>query len=214
MWSVDELPNPMEMAIAGASEADAGPDILLLLLLVVILAIVVLSFPIFRWRKKARIAGRRRRTGQPALEPGTVYVISNEGPDRAFQIFADEVGRGAKGLVLTRLYPEDVRRRYRLDSTTVLWLSRSFGEAAVNPTNLEALAHEIERFVSGKEDSIVLLDGLDYLLIQTDRGQVIRFVQKLVKVGADHKARLLLPLDPRVFADTDRSLILRDVHTL
>lgn len=203
----------MELVIAAASEAGVSPDILLLVLLVVILAIIVLSFPIVRWRKKARIAGRRRKTGQPVLEPGTVYVVSSEIPDRAFRIFAEEVGRGSKGLVLTRLYPEDVRRRYRLDSVTVLWLSRSFGENAVNPTNLEALAHEIERFVSGKEDSIVLLDGLDYLLIQTDRDQVVRFVQRLVKIGTAHKARLLLPLNPRAFGGTDLSLIFRDVHT-
>src|SRR3990172_9532374 len=106
----------------------------------------------FRQRKKARIAGRRRRTGQPALGPGAGNGVSNEGPGRAFQIFADEVGRGAKGLVLTRLYPEDVRRRYRLDSATILWLSRSFGEAAVDPTNLQAPPPQIKRFVSGKED--------------------------------------------------------------
>jgi len=202
------------LSIGPASYANIGVDAFLLLLLAALLGLLVLAIPLYRRRKEARSARPRPMPGELVLDPGAVYAILHERPDRAFLLFAEEIAGGAKGLAITRLYPEDVRSRYRIDTATVLWMSRSFGNDSLNPTNLGALAHEIERFVSGKQNSIVLLDGLEYLVVQTDSRQVVRFVQTLVDIVSVHKSRLILPFDQRAFGEADLSLILRDLQTL
>lgn len=200
------------VSVLGPTYASIGADVFLILGLAIVLGIIVLALPIYRSWKMARRARRRPRPGSSMLEPGAVYAVPNEEPPRAFQILTTEVRQGAKGLVISRVHPDALRARYDLESTTALWLSRSFGQDAVNPTNLVALAHEIERFVSGKENSIVLIDDLDYLISQTDRIQVARFVQSLVKIGDIHNSRLVLAFDGRSVPSTDE--ILREVHTV
>lgn len=125
------------------------------------------------------------------------------------------MARGARGLVLSRLRPDDLREHYRLGlGVQTQWLSRGYGKDAVNPTNLGALAHDIERFVSGKENSIVLVDGLDYLLVQADSRQVVKFVRKLGEIASNHKSKVLLPINPRALQEAHRAPILRDLRVI
>src|SRR5207249_12263696 len=144
---------------------------------------------------------------------GTSYLLPGEKADRAFQIRASEMSRGTKALVIARLYPDEGRRRYGLKDIPVLWLSRGYGKETVNPTNLGALVQDIERFMSGKEESVVLLDGLEYLLIQNDPQKVVKFVQVLVDSASVHHSKLLISFDVKSVNEAVRALLTHDLVT-
>ena len=94
----------------------------------------------------------------------------------------------------------------------VLWLSRGYGKDTVNPTNLGALVQEIERFVSGKEDSIVLIDGLEYLLVQNETQKVVKFIQSLADTASVHRSKVLLPFNTKTVAqEAQRALLTREL---
>src|SRR3989454_1200116 len=192
-----------------------GIDGVLLITIAVLMGTVLLVMPVMKRRRASNGNGRARASAAEAvLEPGIAYVVPDEKPDRAFGILAAQVAKGSKGLVVSRIYPDEVRRRYGLKDTPVLWLSRGYGKDTVNPTNLGALVHEIERFASGKEDSIVLLDGLEYLLVQNDPQKIVKFVQTLEDTASVHHTKILIPFDVKSVTEAQRALIMRDLQTL
>src|SRR5438445_629370 len=192
-----------------------GIDAILLLLLAVVMGTVLLVMPVMRRRKDTNGAARPRAVPRAVvLERGSSYLLPDEKLDRAFQILGSEIARGVKALVIARLYPDEVRKRYGLKDVPVLWLSRGYGKETVNPTNLGALVQEIERFMSGKEDSVILLDGLEYLLVQNDPQKVVKFVQVLVDSASVHHSKLLVSFDVKSVNEAVRALITRDLQDL
>ncbi len=161
----------------------------------------------------ARIAVARRR--MPAtLEAGGSYGVPGPDSSRAYGIFASYLNAGAKGLVLSRLYPDEVRARHPVGSAAVLWLSRGYGRSSVNPTNLAQLVHEIERHVTGREASVVVLEGFEYLVTQNGAAAVARFLEQLTDAISAHLSRLLVPFDPAQVAAQELPLLTRDLRTL
>jgi parallel beta-helix repeat protein len=192
-----------------------GFDAILLLLLAVVMGTVLLAMPAMRRRKDHNHAPRARPVARHVpLERGSSYFLPDEKPDRAFQILASEIAHGGKALVIARLYPDEVRKRYGLKDVPVLWLSRGYGKETVNPTNLGALVQDIERFMSGKEDSVVLLDGLEYLLVQNDPQKVVKFIQVLVDSASVHHSKLLISFDVKAVNEAVRALITRDLQSV
>lgn len=183
--------------------------------LAVVLTATLIAVPIARRRRRMERPGfLPTRAGFISLEPRGSYLLSAERPNEAFQLFERELARGSKGIVVTRLYPQDVRRKFRVGTSPVLWLSRGFGRDARSASNLGWLAQEIERFMTGKEDSIVLLDGLEYLIMQNDFQEVMRFVQTVRNAIGLHGSRLLLTVNLKVFDEAKRALLTRDLRLL
>ena len=139
---------------------------MILVFLLVVMGTVLLAMPAMRRRRASTGPPLPRAVADVVLEPGKAYLLSDEKSDRAFQIFASKLSKGAKGLAITRIYPDEARHRYRLRGASIVWLSRGYGRERIRPTNLGALVQEVERFVSGTKDTVVLLDGLEYLLVQ------------------------------------------------
>ncbi len=69
-------------------------------------------------------------------------------------------------------------------------------------------------FVSGKEDSVVLLDGLEYLLVQNDPQKVVKFIQVLVDSASVHHSKLLISFDVKAVNEAVRALITRDLQSV
>jgi len=192
-----------------------GFDAIVLLLLAVVMGTVLLAMPAMRRRKGNGHAVRARPIPRHVpLERGSSYLLPDEKPDRAFQILASEIAHGGKALVIARLYPDEVRKRYGLKDVPVLWLSRGYGKETVNPTNLGALVQDIERFMSGKEDSVVLLDGIEYLLVQNNPQKVVKFIQVLVDSASVHRSKLLVSFDVKSVSEAVRALITRDLQSV
>lgn len=192
-----------------------GFDAIVLLLLAVVMGTVLLVMPAMRRRKDHAHPQRARPVPRHVpLERGSSYLLSDEKPDRAFQILASEIAHGGKALVIARLYPDEVRKRYGLKDVPVLWLSRGYGKETVNPTNLGALVQDIERFMSGKEDSVVLLDGLEYLLVQNNPQKVVKFIQVLVDSASIHRSKLIVSFDVKSVSEAVRALITRDLQSV
>ncbi len=193
----------------------SGVDPVLLVLLAAVLGSVLVAMPLMRRRRNGGAAAKLRTPpNEVVLEPGTAYLLADEKPDRAFHILESQLARGAKGLVVTRIYPDDVRKRYRIKDVPVLWLSRGYGKDAVNPTNLGAMVQDIEKFASGKEDAVVLFDGLEYLLVQNEPQKVVKFVQTLADTASMHHMKVLLPFNTKTVDEARRALLTRDLQTL
>ncbi|MDD1765075.1 MAG: DUF835 domain-containing protein, partial [Methanomassiliicoccales archaeon] len=82
------------------------------------------------------------------------------------------------------------------------------------PKDLEKLSVSLEQFISAAntgEGSIVLLDGLEYLITNNNFLTVLRFVQSLRDQIAIKNAVLLMALNPSTLEPHELNLLEKEV---
>ncbi|MCZ7384645.1 MAG: DUF835 domain-containing protein [Candidatus Methanoperedens sp.] len=94
------------------------------------------------------------------LRPGSTYFVKDDGYD----IFLDAVKRGTFGLVVSITPPEEIKEKYCLITTPVVWISDEAFEMGVKPKDLKRLGTLIINFMKKTSNSVILLDGIDTLI--------------------------------------------------
>jgi two-component system cell cycle response regulator len=151
------------------------------------------------------------------LMVGGTYLIlgKNESElEEGFRIFRDIMRNGSPGLVVTRTMPRKVLNRYRLGELNTIWLSRSIDKNAIKPTNLGKLVDEIKEFTSRNSNTIVMFDGLEYLIVQNDFGRVLKFLQSLKDEITIQNARLIMTLNPNTLGKNKVELLKNELKVL
>jgi hypothetical protein len=64
------------------------------------------------------------------------------------------------------------------------------------------------------EDSVILLDGLEYLMVHNDFSRVLKLVHGLNELAAVHQARLIIPMNPLTMDADKVALLKRDLKEL
>jgi hypothetical protein len=111
-----------------------------------------------------------KRCGYPAIPvsnliPGHTYFVKDEG----YEKFLDEIKSSIYGLIASVMKPQDIREKYGLITTPIVWISDEAFEDGVSPKNLDRLEAMIINFmneIKRKEikNAVILLDGIDLLI--------------------------------------------------
>jgi hypothetical protein len=164
--------------------------------------------------------------------PRGVYLIEDDKPDSAFTMFAELVTMPLRpdakipapeesatatleyliprGFMITREYPENLRENYKLQVTPIMWLSESPGELRVAPTSLAVLTDTAVRFMETTPNSIVLVEGVEYLITFNDFKKVLKTLDTLNEIAWINKTRLIIAVNPRAFDDKELAMLERD----
>jgi len=92
------------------------------------------------------------------LEPGNTYFIKD-----GYDVFLDALRCGALGLVATTTRPEQIKEKYGLTTTPIVWISDEAVEMGVKPGDIKRLSVLLINFMKKIGNAIVLLDGIDTL---------------------------------------------------
>ncbi len=144
-----------------------------------------------------------------SLIPGTTYIIEEEKPQKILEIFSELVMHGMEGLCLSRYNPETLYERYNVPEDTVIWLTQKSepGYRTVDPTNFPRLSSVISDFLNRANYPLILLEGMGYLITQSNYETVLRFVQSQRDEIALKNAIMLVHIDPL-------SLDIKELHRL
>ena len=156
------------------------------------------------------------RVGLPLdIEKGVCYLIKEKKPEVSYRLFEILLDQRMPGLVITRQYPERVRRERGLVDVRVLWLSHTPGEDFHNPTAIGTLAKLIEKFIedSGGEGAI-LLDGLEFLIINNGFLQTLMFVEHVNEFVMQGRGIVLIPVSPETLEEKELALLERNLKVL
>jgi len=164
--------------------------------------------------------------------PRGPYLIEGDGPAPAMRLFSELVtlplrpdvdipGREdsasatleyliPRGLIVTREYPENVRESYNIHATPIIWLTEMPGEMRIAPTSLAVLTDTIIRFMESTPNSIVILEGVEYLITFNEFKKVLRHLDSLNETTWLTKARMLVTVSPKAYDDKELALLRRD----
>jgi hypothetical protein len=142
---------------------------------------------------------------------GKSYIIKEEKSDKSLQAFSVLVEEGYNGLCIARLYPDEIKENYEIGSTPIYWLTRSGTDKNHLSVNLSKLSSFIKKFMDETTTPVILIEGVEYLIIQNDFMSVLKFIQLINEYIRMKRACLILPLNPEVLESRDLSLLEREM---
>lgn len=147
------------------------------------------------------------------LEFGATYLIKDD-VGRAFEIFLDAVLSGIEGLCITREYPPKVRRRYGLERTPIVWLSDERAEGERTVKSLQELSIMIDNFLREGGRKAILLDGIEYLILQHGFESFMNFLYLNRSRVERNDSILIAPLLEGALDPKQAKLIEREMNPL
>ncbi len=96
----------------------------------------------------------------------------------------------------------------------MIWLATQPGPDRVDPTSLSILQHTIVDFLQKGPPSVILLDGLEYLMSENQSEKVLRFVYTLRDLVTVSNSQLLVSLDPEVLELRDLAKLEREFELI
>lgn len=149
------------------------------------------------------------------LERGVNYIVREKKPEESFEIFADLIFHGIKGLCITRMNPDVVRKKFGIEkSIPIYWLSKIESEYSLEPTNVRLMVNTIEKFVNENQFGVVLLDGLEYLISFNDFTTLVKVVEDVCEIVSAKKSNFILPINPSTFDEKEMARLERNMEIL
>ncbi len=159
--------------------------------------------------------GREERLATLELSRGVCYLVEEKKPDLAYRLFKQLLEEGLSGLVITRQYPDRVKRERSLGEAKVLWLSHTPGEDNHNPTAIGTLAKTVSRYIEDHGgEAVVLLDGLEYLIVNNGFLQTLMFVEHVNEFVMQRKAVVMIPVAPEALEEKELALLERNLEVI
>lgn len=146
--------------------------------------------------------------------PSEIYIVVEKDPEKSLTMFCDIVTHGIPGFAVSRIHPENLRRKYELVQTPMVWLSESWGENTTSPDDLSKLNYMIGEFIETSTESVILLVGLEDLITQMNFEKVLMYLQELKDFIALNNSRLVIPLERGILSLREYSLLEREFIVL
>ncbi|MFQ6087991.1 MAG: PAS domain S-box protein [Candidatus Methanofastidiosia archaeon] len=142
------------------------------------------------------------------------YLILEERSEKSFAIFVDMVTHGIQGFCVSRMHPKVLKRRYGLKKTPMIWLSNIGVRESIDSQDLGKMTHIVSEFLKRAQDSVVLLEGVEYLITENSFERVLKMLHSLNDQIMITNARLLLPLNPKTLSEREFNILKKDFRVL
>ena len=162
--------------------------------------------------RPGRVGGRGRLNVR--VKEGQLYLMREKKPERALATFLQAVDAGWRPLYVTRQHPNHVRWLLGEKETRIVWLSTTPGKGNLEPHNLNGLINLITDFANEGPRAIVLVDGIEYLVINNDFARVLHFLERVNELIVLRRAALVLSIDDRSLDAKELALLGRFATTL
>jgi hypothetical protein len=153
------------------------------------------------------LTDRTRSPGvQVNVEAGNAYIVEINSVARALDILNALTEDGTKSMCILRSFPGNFADEMNAGATSY-WLTkhenggqlRSF--PTFSPSDMGRIVTETRNFMKEGEGRVVLLEGIEYLIVQNDLNGVLKFLQTMVDQTVMTKSVLLLAVYPAAIED-------------
>jgi hypothetical protein len=137
---------------------------------------------------------------------GNNYYINEETPNVSAKFFNDLTQQGAKGLFITRTPIHKAKEQWEIKNSDIIWLCSRTGKNYIHPA-LEKISHTIMEFVKQNKNSVILLDGVEYIINNNDFLKTLNLLDNLKEISALFNSVLIIPISSLIFSDREMALL-------
>jgi len=131
-----------------------------------------------------------------------LYLVKEEKPEKSYKLFMGFLADGINGLCISKTHPEQLTTSYGLNSKNVIWLCNAEGENNINPGDLSKLLERIHDFILKNGSSVILLEGLEYLISHNGLKKVLNILSEL-NAQIKNDSMFILPIHPKALRKID-----------
>ncbi len=142
------------------------------------------------------------------IEWGSNYFVDEDILNVSVRLFNKITQQGIPGLFITRTPSEKAEKQWELSNSKIIWLcSRTGSDYHYLPPALEKISHTIHEFVRQQKNSVILLDGIEYIVNNNDFLKTLSLMDNLKEIIGINKAILLFPLSSSIFSQKEMALL-------
>lgn len=145
------------------------------------------------------------------LEAGFMYLAECSDNGEGYSVFSHLVKQGKPGLCITRRNPENIRIKYGLPKTPFVWLSKNKNQSqqTIDPAELFRIHPTISDFIHKVDDGVILMDGLEYLLLDNDFISIVKLMEQTNDAMMASNSRMIILVDPETLDKKEFHLLKR-----
>ena len=136
------------------------------------------------------------------LDTKKVYLVKEDDENHAHELFISTLNRGFAGLGIVRDNPKDIKKKYNLEKTSFIWLTKVKTEGIPTETNIENIFKLITEFVNKSEKSVILIDRIDYILTENRFEDVLKNIHDMRDLVASRECIIILSLNPELIEES------------
>jgi len=130
------------------------------------------------------------------IESGKTYLLEDPNRERSIKVLNEMMEEGYSGLYFTRTNPDQIKEEYKLIGVKYAWITDVKGESKFNTTTSpQEISILISDFLSTNEKTIILIEGLEYLINITEFNVILKFVQFIRDKISTRNSILLILID-------------------
>lgn len=147
------------------------------------------------------------------LKEGYNYLLLEDEGSETYSVFSDFLEEGAEGIVITTNIPTKIEERYSIRNSKIKWITDHESEnySILNPQRLDfEITRCIKNFADKNERAVILLDGLEYLVVENGFEKVSKFIKKATDMVSVNAATFLVHVNPNSFASSELSILKKE----
>jgi len=149
------------------------------------------------------------------LIEGMGYLIRDADSSSSFDVFKGLIRAGRKGLLITRPNPVMLGGQFPSPMVVdVLLLSQKENMTPENNGGPWSFVQEMDRFTSENSKSVVLLDGVHYLIAKSTFEGFMDILFDLNEVASKNRSILLVRIDPAILDADKMGMVQNELMTL
>ena len=157
----------------------------------------------------------QRRPEKVEVKTGKGYFAETFQREAALRILEPFIRRGYGTLVISRVHPDEVKSMLPFDGVQPLWLvdysDETLRKVDAIPPSLEKLFARASAFLEGSLRTAVAVDGLEFLIDNSNFSSVMRFLRRLIDIVAQRDSLLLATVAPNALGPKERSNLEREL---
>jgi hypothetical protein len=165
---------------------------------------------------KEMLLEEKKKEGKKGDKKEESYIVSEEEANVSFDLFKEMIEKGYRGLCITKTDPTEVRKKYSLNNSSIIWLTQqqADGVQTISPLNLQHLHTTIKEFIERGKNNVVLLDSLEFLIAQNaqqagQKNAALKSIQVLIKTMGIIDSPLIIPVTPSILEGLDPKKLLK-----
>ena len=97
---------------------------------------------------------------------------------------------------MSTTFQDKLRKEFGLEGVDLYWLTDTdTGPKSIDPKRLDfEMMRTLSNFIKRTNGGAVLLDGLEYLVVENSFDRVLRFIKQVTDLSSVHEVTLIVPV--------------------
>ena len=156
---------------------------------------------------------RLKNQGGPVLRQGQAWLEHSIEPDQMFEFAQVVIDFAQPVLLISRQSPSKMKATHNIDMQHYRWLSETEHDRTLEPS-LESIRRNIDQFYEQHQQSILILEGIEYLSGIHGEQRVIEMIRSVVDQTRANGNVLMVSSNLEAFTSQHRSRLEREFSTL